>query len=327
VSFILPQELNKIILMLFKSYYEKAELELPDDMELREFAIQPFGKDTYVRHLSFSSPLELRNFIIENLPLHLFYSTAKYQIPSAKEMDEKGWMGADLQFDIDADELCEVRKINFCPVCGSEVDGEKCPKDNVETVEFVEITSDCINKALENALIIKDILKEDFGLNPELYFSGNRGFHVYVRCSGDCALLDSEDRKEIVDYIKGIGVPKYSSALPTDPGWAGRKAKGIQGVILDEEVTIDVKRLFRIPNSIHGKSGLLVRKIEESNFEFSTSLSPFSGYVTFLPYISGKFQILDENIEFSRGIPIKLDASIGVYAHLKGLGEVKLYVR
>ncbi|BDC19753.1 DNA primase small subunit PriS [Acidianus sp. HS-5] len=326
VSSILLQELNKIILMLFKSYYDKAELELPEDVELREFALQPFGKDTYVRHLSFSSALELKNFLLENVPLHLFYSTAKYQIPSAKEMDEKGWMGADLQFDIDADELCEVRKINFCPVCGAEVEGEKCPKDNAETIEFVEISTECINKALENTLIIRDILKEDFGLTPELYFSGNRGFHVYVKCSGDCALLDSDDRKEIVDYIKGIGVPKYSSALSTDPGWAGRKARGIQGTVVDEEVTIDVKRLFRIPNSIHGKSGLLVRKIE-GNFEFSESLSPFSGYVTFLPYISGKFQILGETLELSRGIPIKLTASLGVYAHLKGLGEVKLYVR
>lgn len=327
-TFTLPQELNKIIYTLFKEYYGKASLELPSDMELREFAYQPFGKDTYVRHLSFNSEVELKTFLQNNVPLHLFFSSARYQIPSAKEMEEKGWMGADLQFDIDADEICEVKRLNFCPVCGSIVEGEKCPKDNVETVEYQEISKECLERAYQDALIVYDILKQDFGFSPNIYFSGNRGFHIYVECYGDCALLSSEERKEIVNYIQGIGVPKYKGSEPEDPGWAGRQAKGINSSVIDEQVTIDVKRLVRIPGSIHGKSGLVVKRISRANnFELSKDLSPFTGHVVFIPYISGEFQILGEKIKLDRGVPIKIEASLGIYAHLKGLGEVKLYVR
>ncbi|AWR97668.1 DNA primase small subunit PriS [Acidianus sulfidivorans JP7] len=325
--FTLLPELNKILLMLFKDYYEKATLQLPSDMELREFAYQPLNKSTYVRHLSFNSEIELKEFLRNNVPLHLFYSSARYQIPSAKEMEEKGWMGADLQFDIDADEICQTEKFNFCPVCGSKVDGEKCPRDNVDTIEYQEITQECIDKAYQNTLIIYDILKEDFGFNPSIYFSGNRGFHVYVVCYGECALMSSSDRKKIIDYIQGVGLPKYENTSIEDPGWPGRVARGITKTILDEQVTIDVKRLVRIPYSLHGKSGLIVKEVSTEKFEFSKDLSPFNGSVIFLPYISGEFKIIDEKVRFDKGIPIKLDASIGIYAFLKGLGEVKLYVR
>ncbi|ARM77160.1 DNA primase small subunit PriS [Acidianus manzaensis] len=325
--FTLLLELNKIISILFKEYYEKANLELPPDIELREFAYQPINKNTYVRHLSFTSDIELKTFLRNNIPLHLFYSSARYQIPSAKEMEEKGWMGADLQFDIDADEICQTRKFNFCPRCGSIVDGEKCPRDGVDTIEYQEITPECIEKAYQNTLIIYDILKNDFGLSPTLYFSGNRGFHVYVTCFGECALLSSEDRKKIIDYIQGIGVPNYQGTSIEDPGWPGRYARGITKTILDEQVTIDTKRLVRIPGSLHGKSGLIVRKISTEKFELIKDLSPFSGSVIFSPYISGEFRLIDEKIKFDKGIPIKMDASLGIYAYLKGLGEVKLYVR
>ncbi|MGB9831477.1 MAG: hypothetical protein ACPLSP_05335, partial [Fervidicoccus fontis] len=35
------------------AYYEKAKLELPDDINSREFAVQPIDYKGYVRHLSF----------------------------------------------------------------------------------------------------------------------------------------------------------------------------------------------------------------------------------------------------------------------------------
>ncbi|MEM0015712.1 MAG: DNA primase small subunit PriS [Saccharolobus sp.] len=326
---ILHQGQTNLIRNLFKEYYANSNLILPNDMELREFALQPFSLETYVRHLSFNSAEELREYIVNvNVPLHLFYSSARYQLPSAKNMEEKGWMGSDLIFDIDADHICKLRTIRFCPVCSNEVSSEKCDKDNVDAVEYTEMTNECIKQGLEEVRKLVDILENDFGFKPKIHFSGNRGFHVQVDCYNDCALLSSEDRKEIVEYITGYGVPNYPNADPNSLGWVGRKNRGIKGVIIDEQVTIDTRRLIRIPNSLHGKSGLLVKELKSiDDFSLGVDLSPFNGYAVFLPYITIETELLGRKIKLYSKTPIKVETSIAVYLHLKNLGEMKAYVR
>lgn len=315
------QEQNNLIKFLFREYYETAQLELPDDVELREFAYQPFNSETYVRHLSFTSLEELRQYILENVPLHLYYSSARYQLPSAKEMEEKGWLGSDLLFDLDADEICEVRIRRFCPD-GLETLASNCSDGN--PIEYAEITKDCIIKVFEKALLIRDILKEDFGLKAKIFFSGNRGFHIRVDCYGDCALLDSDDRKEIADYFV-LPRPRYTHE--DNPGWSGRLARGIGGINIDTQVTIDTRRLIRIPNSLNGKAGLMVVEVK-GDFDYNlSSLSPFSGFCAFLPYVTGEFTLSDEKYILKKDTIVKLPISVGIYLTLKGLGRVKSYVR
>ncbi|GAA5419118.1 DNA primase small subunit PriS [Sulfurisphaera tokodaii] len=318
----LHQEQNKIIKILFSEYYEKAELDLPNDMELREFAYQPFDSETYVRHLSFSSPQELRQYILQNVPLHLYYSSARYQLPSAKEMDEKGWLGSDLLFDLDADEICEVKVRRFCPQDGYETLASNC--NGEPPIEYAEITTECIMKVFEKALLIRDILKEDFGLNARIFFSGNRGFHLRVTCYEDCALLDPDDRKEIAEYFTS---PKPPVIYEGNPGWSGRIAKGIEGINIDTQVTIDIRRLVRIPGSLNGKAGLMVVEIKNDKFEYGEWLSPFDGDCIFLPYVSAELTLFNNKYTVKRTYPIKIDTRIGVYLALKGLGKVKAYVR
>ncbi|AHC51557.1 DNA primase [Sulfolobus acidocaldarius SUSAZ] len=312
---------SKIIYQIFRSYYENAVLELPQDIELREFAYQPFNSDTYVRHLTFSSVDELKSFILSNVPLHLYFSAARYQIPSAKEMEQKGWLGSDLLFDLDADDICEINVRRFCD--GMEILSETC---DGEIREISEITVDCINRVFENALVLKDILVQDFGLKPRIFFSGNRGFHVRVDCYNEWANLESEDRREIAEYIMSPS-PPYESNSESSPGWLGRFARGINGVKIDEQVTIDPKRLVRIPGSLNGKAGLKVVEIINDKFEYGEYLSPFDGIVAFQSNLSGKFNVLGHQIELRRGEVIKLSAKTGVYLALKGYGVIKAYVR
>ena len=312
-------ERNKIVYTLFKEYYENAELDLPNDMELREFAYQPFDADTYVRHLSFSNPEELKVFLRENVPLHLYYSSARYQLPQAKEMDEKGWLGSDLLFDLDADEICELRVKKFC-------DGFEALMDCENSIEFVEITKECIDSVFQKALLIRDILKEDFGLNARIFFSGNRGFHLRVECYGDCALLDSDDRKEIADYISDPSPPFEGDQ--NAPGWVGRLAKGLHGVKIDSQVTIDTRRLVRIPGSLNGKAGLKVFEVKGDSFDFSIeALSPFKGFVAFLSFVTTSINLPDGKVELKKDTMIKLSSPVGIYLSLKGLGVIKAYVR
>ena len=101
-----------------------------------------------------------------------------------------------------------------------------------------------------------DFLIRDFGFSQQevhIYFSGHRGYHVTVE-SGEIQALDSMARKEIVDYVLGVGLePRFhgltrlggGGGIPTGPdlydeGWRGRIAMGTYEVLL----TADLEELL-----------------------------------------------------------------------------------
>lgn len=314
-------ERSEILRKLIRSYYEVAKLDLPQDMELREFAVQPFDSESYVRHLSFSNEPELREFLVKVVPLQVYFSAGKYQTPSAKDMESMGWMGSDLMFDLDAEEFCSLETKRFCPDTGEEE--VECKTS--ETIDYTEVTTDCLKLVYRKAVELTKILKEDFGLEGEIIFSGNRGFHVNVDCYGDCALLDREDRKEIVEYLTE---PKVEPGRPEDVGWAGRLARGFEPINLDAQVTIDIYRLRRIPGSINGKSGLPVFKVRaEEDLDNLFSKSPFSGKVVIDPLITGHVRAYEMSFELERGRKEVVEAGVGVFLSLKGLARLIAYVK
>lgn len=206
------QSSRAVLKSLFTGYYSKAELRIPDDMEFREFALQPFDSQSYVRHLSFRSPEELRRYISQKPPLHLYYSSAVYLQPSAPSMDEKGWRGSDLLFDIDADQIpgCSLQKLYYClgeDELRREPPGSQCPSGGeIEEIEIIEPR--CIELAKRNLAILVDILVEEIGIQRssiEVSFSGNRGFHVHCYVDESLRSLGREERRILVEYIKGSG--------------------------------------------------------------------------------------------------------------------------
>ncbi len=236
---------------LFKRYYiEKAEeIYVPSRLQEREFGYFTFGEKVMVRHLSFSTPEELREMLIEKAPLHVYNSSAFYKYPRAP-MEEKGWLGAELVFDIDADHLKTPCKKNhdfkICKNCLTDypVEAERCPKcgGQLEKVEWV--CEKCLESAREEARKLLEILETDFGFkNIRMAFSGNRGYHVIV---SDEEVLDMNqlERKEIIDYITGTGlearflgldkrkvVMDYAPDLG-EPGWRGRIARSALEIIM-----------------------------------------------------------------------------------------------
>lgn len=185
---------------------------MPADLYSREIAIQPINLDTYIRHLSFSSALELYKFLAENTPKHIYYSSARYQEPANPVMDEKKWMGSDLVFDIDADEIRQCRNsgkimiIKFCRKCGyssNSTEEKTCPKCGSELKKFEHIDVECIDIAREHMRMLIDVLEEDFGFkNITAAFSGHRGFHVVVELDERYRFLTSEERRGIVSYVR-----------------------------------------------------------------------------------------------------------------------------
>ncbi|NIU39421.1 hypothetical protein GWN65_05490, partial [Candidatus Bathyarchaeota archaeon] len=66
----------------------------------------------------------------------------------------------------------------------------------------------CLESAKEETIKLMDLLSNDLGFSTtdmSLSFSGHRGYHLHVE-NKDILTLNSASRKEIVDYIVGIGL-------------------------------------------------------------------------------------------------------------------------
>jgi len=234
----------------FAEYYANNVIQPPSSIEKREFGFLLFKERMMVRHRGFENPDVLNSFLRTTVPSHAYYSSAYYERPE-EEMDEKGWLGADLTFDIDADHIqtpCgKTHDTWACANCGFIGKGpspEKCPKCGEQKFDqqtwLCEI---CLSSAKTELIKLVDVLTKDFGLSAEeikVGFSGHRGYHLHVE-SKEVRAMDPMARKEIVDYLLGIGLEtqfhglglkgeKNSRLLSVpyldDFGWRGRIAKG-----------------------------------------------------------------------------------------------------
>jgi len=241
----------------FADYYKQnsASILPPSSLERREFGFLLLEKRAMLRHKSFMDIESLRSSLATIVPSDVYYSSAYYERPE-EEMKEKGWLGADLVFDIDADHIqtpcATVHDFWVCTGCGASGRGlspQKCPACG--GIKFKEKTwpcEVCLEAAKAEAIKLVDVLIEDFGFSSEVLivaFSGHRGYHVHVE-SEVVRGLDSLARKEIVDYVMGIGLEAEfhglrKSAIPdrrvsgpdlNDHGWRGRVAKGTYDFLL-----------------------------------------------------------------------------------------------
>ena len=166
----------------FGQYYRTSTYWRPPRMPKREWMFIPFGGAPPLRHKSFRSENELRQFLSERAMHSCFYSTAYWKKPYELKMDDKVWQGADLIFDLDGDHLPGVTDRDFPAML------------------------DVIQEQAHG--LWNDFLQPEFGFDEQFLqvtFSGHRGFHLHYR---DPSLfhLDSEARRELVSHIRGEGV-------------------------------------------------------------------------------------------------------------------------
>jgi DNA primase small subunit len=168
----------------FRDHYRRTEITPPPEANEREWGFIPWTEGpgtTMVRHRSLLELGDISDFLVRKRPRHVYFSAGRYRDPSAGSMTEKEWHSSDLVFDLDADHL---------------------PRVTLGEDSYAEMLATC-KEALYRLL---DFLDDDFGFrNLEIIFSGGRGYHVHVR---DDAVqqLDREHRREIVDYVRGIGL-------------------------------------------------------------------------------------------------------------------------
>jgi DNA primase small subunit len=304
----------------FKEYYDRAEVQPPEEIERREWGIGGWERKIEVRHLRMGSAQELKSRLVREAPLFISYSAAYYEFPDMRPMDRKNWLGADLVFDLDADHLelpCKSRH------------GSKW------------VCEECLNAVKEESIkLIEQFLIPDFGFSRKeigLNFSGNRGYHIHVR-DRSIREVGAYARKEIVDYLTGTGIDfdsmgfrwvpipgrkekKLLGPTPTEPAWPGRIAQLLSKLVaekrlgeigvsekdakkiykkseqflesikngkwdvvrleekelfwrnvvgklgvklgdrIDQTVTADASKLIRLPDSLHGESALLAKRV------------------------------------------------------------------
>lgn len=220
----------------FQEYYLKNKLILPPRFAQREYGFMFFDREGMVRHLRFSSENELRDYIIKNLPAHSYYSSAYYREPEAQKMNDKGWMGADLIFDLDADHI---------------VSGEYTYEEMLSIVKK------------EAKKLIYEFLLEDFGFDKKdlsIIFSGGRGYHIHLR-NNKIYDLGSDERREIVSYITASNMSfdsfikeqilKGKIFTESEGGWYSKFSREIRHVsillreLYDSENYNEIERILK----------------------------------------------------------------------------------
>ncbi len=267
----------------FQQYYASNKVDLPDRFGRREFAFVLFGGKGMLRHVGFEKREMIWDFLSERAPQHAYYSSAYYQRPDAPKMVEKNWMGAELIFDLDSDHL-----------------------PNAEKMEYVESLREVKKEFIK---LIDEFLLGDFGFKEkhmELYFSGGRGYHCHVK-DPSILDLDSNERREIVDYITGrdlqdslifheqaTGRKRYGShsfasgkslkmPTPDQDGWKGRISRGIIDLVYEIKKSDDpLKKLEEYGVNRHDAERLVadlseerVRRIQDGLLDQSKTIRKF----------------------------------------------------
>lgn len=252
----IKSETEEFVKQKFAEYYHEHshEIQPPTFFERREFGFLLFTEKMMIRHKGFRRIENLRRFLETTVPSDVYYSAARYERPE-ESMEAKGWLGADLIFDVDADHIetpCKNEHDRWiCLSCGAKGNGpvpESCPRCSSQKFEEKTwLCENCLEAAKVETLKLVDMLISDFGFSSDelvVCFSGHRGYHVHVE-KESILHLDQLARKEIVDYVRGtgldaeyhglyeriIGINKRSSIVVgpalNDPGWRGRLARGI----------------------------------------------------------------------------------------------------
>jgi DNA primase small subunit len=369
----------EVLRQRFYEYFQRGYVIPPPSLEEREWGFiffdPAYPEIRMCRHMAFGGPRELEDYLRAMVPAHAFHSAAYYARPGAPTMAEKGWAGADLIFDLDADHLM------------------RGPYHLM------------LARVKEETVKLLSMLTGELGFDSrhlQVVFSGGRGYHIHVR-DPTVRQWGSQERREMIDYVCGTGIdPKvmlekkkgeasgwrlryqeallsyleWLDALPHDraiehlvAGGIGKKAavhfqerirdhienlrQGQAGTVLkdrtlrpmltdenqellhrirergalaDEPVTTDIKRLIRMPSSLHGGSGLRVTPLAIRDLG---DFDPLIDAVVFGerkipidPSVSLTTQILGNSYIIEKGKISSVPEALAIFLCCRGIAEI-----
>lgn len=277
----------------FSEYYNDPSLVLPAPLHLeqREFAYLQFRERFMVRHRRFETIEGFQSLLKRNVPSDVYHSCAYYENPDF-DMEKKGWSGADVVFDIDADHIpTSCGKIHDewtcqkCQFSGKGITPEECPICGGDKFSAKTWPCElCIKTTRDETAKLIDMLEKDFGFAASelhVFFSGHRGYHVHVEDEA-VRSLDALARKEIVDYVTGLGLNLLDKEAKEkrgkrkasdkkfnlhDYGWNRRLKVGMQK-FLSKASAEDLKSIGLRNNAVlKSKDAILKRCIEDGRWD------------------------------------------------------------
>ncbi len=291
-----------------KRYYleEWGASKLPEyiteTLTMREFAFDYNGEGPKDRYRSFVSVTQLEGHIVGSQPYAAYSSVSFYREPQKRE----GWLKAELVFDIDAKDLpvrsCSCSQGEVCEVCLREAKEFVLTISDTlrETFSLKDINFVYSGRGYHIRVLDKEALNLGSQERAELldYIAGNvipekeelKGGYPEIfrrRAVRILPLLSTP-------VLKELGLPpakaekllaNLSEVLPELERGSFRKVKKllkkdystflealrkINAGMLDARVTVDVKRILRLPSSLHSKVSMICTPVK--NIE---SFDPF----------------------------------------------------
>lgn len=280
---------------LYKHHYEHTTLHITD-MPRREIATQEFSPQlrAFSRAQYFDTKSALVEDLLENArpPAGLFCSTAYYLDPNETKPTKRGLIGYDFVIDLDDDALAYADRYDFIDAMRKKTKAvvERFLKDlgfdeglmlvdfsgnkgfhltfddekyrNLDQSDRRQIIDYIIGNKLDRDILLVNNKLSHYGWNKQAVF-----FLEY--------LLKDPSKENIEKYFTINKVKKINSLL-TDPAVIARLSAGslvdfdtkvlklammkehrlnIKNVV-DKKPTVDKHRIFRVPGSLHPKSGL-----------------------------------------------------------------------
>jgi DNA primase catalytic subunit len=204
-----------------REYYRMAELWLPPRSTKRQFrfAIERGSelRFTKVKDRIYSIEV-LRKWLIREAPAHAYYTTSMWLDP--QNLGPKRYKGKRAGYEF-AHNVFLGQELYF------DIDA---PGD--------------LDAAKRHLLALVDLMKGEFGFKELLaVFSGSKGFHLHVydfrpESFGYEFQCDPRERERVNQDSK---VRFVESALAKD-------------IAIDVEITLDTRRIIRLPGTVHGKT-------------------------------------------------------------------------
>lgn len=279
--------------------------EVPDyiitTLKEREFGFDHWGDGPRDRYNSFSSPRELEGFLRTRAPYAAYTSVSFYEKPEKRD----GWLGAELVFDIDAKDLpvkgCDCPAGRVCEICLEEAKEHLILTRDVLKEDFglKNLRYVYSGRGYHLRVFDEEVMSLDSSVRAMIldYVSGNvlpgesqwRLKHGYPRVFIERALqilprLSEEELRK----MPGIS-SKKAAILKKKMRWVANeleegsfttarqllKKKGLNALLedireynaglLDGKVTVDIKRILRLPSSLH--SAVSMKCMEIKNLE------------------------------------------------------------
>jgi len=283
----------------FRDHYRRHPPGLPPGAADREWGFIPWTEGpgtTMVRHRSLVEVGNVGEFLARRHPRHAYFSAGRYDDPGAGQMSEKGWRGSDLIFDLDADHLPGVD--------ADEPYGEMLAACKDALCRLLDLLERDFGFS-ELAVVFSGGRGYHVHVRDEsvrdLDRTGRREVVDYVRGRATFETLlasetvagvgretPAESAKRHLRERDGVGKKKaeqiYRAAterheeilagnVDLSPGFVefartvATETLAAESAPIDEPVTTDLRRLIRLPGSLHGGSGLAVRRIRRPDVE------------------------------------------------------------